>query len=84
MVAAWISAETGVGPSMASTSQGKRGICADLPTAARNSRSAAAVAVSPESRPAAMAAKIPWYVTLPVFSNKRKVPSMKPTSPIRL
>ena len=33
MVAAWISAETGVGPSMASGSQVKSGSCADLPQA---------------------------------------------------
>ena len=33
MVAAWISALTGVGPAMASGSQTKSGICADLPVA---------------------------------------------------
>src|SRR5471030_776609 len=33
MVAAWISAETGVGPAMASASQVCNGSCADLPTA---------------------------------------------------
>ena len=33
MVAAWISAETGVGPAMASGSQTYSGICADLPQA---------------------------------------------------
>ena len=38
MVAAWISAETGVGPSMASGSQVCRPICADLPMAPMNSR----------------------------------------------
>ena len=37
MVAAWISAETGVGPSIASGSQVCRPICADLPIAPRNS-----------------------------------------------
>src|SRR5947199_5966299 len=45
MVAAWISAETGVGPSMASGSQMYNGSWADLPTAPRNSSSAIAVAV---------------------------------------
>jgi len=35
MVAAWISAETGVGPSMASGSQVCSGTCADLPIAPR-------------------------------------------------
>ncbi len=33
MVAAWISAETGVGPAMASGSQTYSGSCADLPHA---------------------------------------------------
>ena len=35
IVAAWISAETGVGPSIASGSQTCSGNCADLPTAPR-------------------------------------------------
>ena len=48
MVAAWMSADTGVGPSMASGSQRCSGICALLPTAATRSRSAMAVAVPPE------------------------------------
>ncbi len=38
MVAAWISAETGVGPSIASGSQVCRPNCADLPIAPMNSR----------------------------------------------
>jgi len=50
MVAAWMRAETGVGPSMASGSQLNRGIWADLPVAARNSSSTAAVAVAEPSR----------------------------------
>ncbi len=37
IVAAWISAETGVGPSIASGSQTCRKICADLPIAPMNS-----------------------------------------------
>src|SRR3954454_3986174 len=45
MVAAWMSADTGVGPSMASGSQTYSGSCADLPTAPTNSNRAAAVAV---------------------------------------
>ena len=35
MVAAWIKAETGVGPSMASGNQVYKGICADLPVQPR-------------------------------------------------
>ena len=38
MVAAWISALTGVGPAMASGNQTNRGICADLPVAPTNRR----------------------------------------------
>ena len=45
MVAAWMSADTGVGPSMASGSQTCNGNCALLPTAPRKRRSAMAVAV---------------------------------------
>src|SRR3974377_2206360 len=52
MVAAWIRAETGVGPSMASASQGNRGIWADLPTRARNSNRQMAVAVPDVRAPA--------------------------------
>ena len=37
MVAAWISADTGVGPSIASKSQDCNGTCADLPHAASSS-----------------------------------------------
>ena len=51
IVAAWISAETGVGPSIASGSQKYSGSCADLPTAPRNSRAAIAVAVVCVSAP---------------------------------
>ena len=40
MVAAWISALTGVGPSIASGSQTYSGSCADLPVAPTNSSSA--------------------------------------------
>src|SRR6266581_7278638 len=43
MVAAWISADTGVGPSIASGSQTYNGNCADLPAAPRNRSSAIVV-----------------------------------------
>src|SRR4029077_8962329 len=38
IVAAWISAETGVGPAIASGNHTYRGICADLPVAPMNNR----------------------------------------------
>src|SRR5512144_496029 len=45
MVAAWISADTGVGPAIASGSQTYSGICADLPQAPTKSRRQIAVAI---------------------------------------
>ena len=45
MVAAWINAETGVGPSMASGNQLKRGIWALLPVAASSNASTTRVAI---------------------------------------
>ena len=45
MVAAWIRAETGVGPSIASQSQDCSGTCADLPHAASSSIRPIAVSV---------------------------------------
>src|SRR2546428_13686420 len=53
MVAAWISAETGVGPCMASGSQMYRGIWADLPVQPRNRKRVIAVAAAPPGRKAA-------------------------------
>src|SRR4051794_1758758 len=50
IVAAWISADTGVGPAIASGSHTMSGSCADLPTAPTKSSAAmavAAVVVSP-------------------------------------
>ena len=52
MVAAWMRADTGVGPAMASGSQTSSGSWADLPTAPTNSSTAMAVAVDVASPPA--------------------------------
>ena len=49
MVAAWISAETGVGPSIASGSQMCSGACADLPAAPASMPSVTPVSTAPES-----------------------------------
>ena len=51
IVAAWISADTGVGPSIASGSHRYSGSWALLPTAPTNNRSAMAVAVDRASVP---------------------------------
>ena len=48
MVAAWISALTGVGPSIASGNQVYKGNCADLPIAPTNKQREMAVAISVE------------------------------------
>ena len=53
MVAAWISAETGVGPSMASGSHACSGNWPDLPHAPSRSSSPIAVTVPPASVPTA-------------------------------
>ena len=58
IVAAWMSAETGVGPSIASVSHGNSGTWALLPTQARNSRSAIAVTVPLDACAAA------WFVVV--------------------
>ena len=88
MVAAWIRAETGVGPSMASGSQTYSGICADFPVAPMNSSSAMALNTP---KPAVSAANAPLCRAM-ATSVKRSVPStdimssmprMKPESPTR-
>ena len=56
MVAAWISADTGVGPSMASGSQVCRPICADLPMAPTNSSTQMTVSAWPSKPKAEMEA----------------------------
>ena len=50
MVAAWINALTGVGPSIASGNQTWSGNCPDLPTAPQKISSAMKVALAPSDR----------------------------------
>ena len=49
MVAAWIKAETGVGPAIASPSHACNGNCADFPTAATNNITPMAVIAASEA-----------------------------------
>ena len=49
MVAAWIRAETGVGPAIASGSQVYNGICADFPVAPKNNNNVMAVSTPVEA-----------------------------------
>ncbi len=82
MVAAWISAETGVGPSIASPSQDCSGTCADLPQAASSSISPIAVSLPSLALPAApntgSKAKEPNSTNISMIAMDR------PRSPTRL
>ena len=82
MVAAWISAETGVGPSIASSSQVCSGNCADLPQAA--SRSSRPIAVSVACEALAETEEILANDVVPKVANIRPTPSESPMSPTRL
>ena len=88
MVAAWISAETGVGPAMASGSHTCSGNCADLPTVPPNSRIAA---TDDEQRSTARGSSrsprrspVMLDVVNPVATISAKMPNMNGTSPIRV
>ncbi len=92
MVAAWISAETGVGPSMASGSQVCSRNCADLPIAPMNSSRQISVSASAcklrkskvlPARSGAWA-KIVSKSIEPISMKTAKMPSEKPKSPTRL
>ena len=82
MVAAWMRADTGVGPAMASGSQTYSGNWALLPVQARNSSRAMAVTVPAASAPASP--KTTSKSRLPVVAKIRNMASRKPTSPMRL
>src|SRR5690606_3406330 len=83
IVAAWISADTGVGPAMASGSQVNNGICADLPVAATNNKSVITSRVElPVGIFVASANTVP-YSKLPKVSRIKNIAIRKPKSPIR-
>ncbi len=92
IVAAWISAETGVGPSIASGSQVWRPSWADLPIAPTNNSRQISVSTStlpprkPTVAPAMLGARsrISGIETVPNTQKIPKMPSMKPKSPTRL
>jgi hypothetical protein len=92
IVAAWIRAETGVGPSIASGSQVWSGICADFPIAPMNSRMQARVSESTcQPRkfivvPTAFGAapKTAPKSSEPKITKTAYIPKEKPKSPIRL
>src|SRR3984893_6201137 len=84
MVAAWIKAETGVGPSIASGNQTCSGNCADFPAAPQKIKSAAAV------RKPGLPVKIDNFelisakITEPVVAQIIRITSMNQKSPTRL
>src|SRR4029077_2370365 len=82
IVAAWISADTGVGPSIASPSQDCSGTCADLPHAASNSSST--IAVSTPSLASGDAANTPVNEIDRNVANITNMASASPPSPTRL
>src|SRR5215472_1368148 len=82
IVAAWISADTGVGPSIASSSQDCSGSCADLPHAPSSNSSPRAV-VTPELE-LCTCEKTPVKLTEPNCWNISMIASDSPTSPTLL
>ena len=82
IVAAWISADTGVGPSMASSSQDCNGNWADLPHAPSSSSSPSAV-TTPLLAPCT-APNTPANVTVPNWANISMMARDRPASPTRL
>src|SRR6478735_12226680 len=82
IVAAWMSADTGVGPSIASPSQDCNGTCADLPQAA--SSSASPIAVSTPSLAASARVNTSANSIEPNVENMIMIARISPMSPTRL
>ena len=78
IVAAWMSADTGVGPSMASGSQMYSGICADLPVAPTKSRSVASDRMPNAGfgRHRPPRGRELWKSSVPNCVNRGSIPSM--------
>jgi hypothetical protein len=85
MVAAWIRAETGVGPSMASGSQVCSGTWADLAKAPTSRRMSPAVSAPPWALPSMPAClNVPRRSSVWAWRKMKNVPSTRPTSPTTL
>ena len=82
IVAAWISAETGVGPSMASGSHVCNGTCADFAAAAMKSVRQMTKSGPLSSEPAR--AKTSAYAIDPVAAKIAKIAYIRPMSPTTL
>ena len=84
IVAAWMSADTGVGPAIASGSHTNRGSWALLPTAPTKSITAIAVAVVVARSPWIAAPLMVAKLIDPTAPKARNIATMKPQSPTRL
>src|SRR5260370_6717069 len=85
IVAAWIKAETGVGPCMASGSQTYKGIWADLPVQPRNRSSAIVVIAGASAGPAAATrGDTSPQSSEPLCRNIRNIATQEPKPPLRL
>ena len=84
MVAAWISADTGVGPAIASGSQTCSGICALLPIAPMKSSTPTRLADTAGITGALKASLTRSMSSVPSVWYSRNMPSRKPASPMRL
>src|SRR6266487_1005798 len=81
IVAAWISALTGVGPSMAGGNHTCNGTCADLPIAPQKIRIMATLSNDLSIFNTAVGN---WLkLNVPILTNKIILPMIKPTSPTR-
>src|SRR5271163_449940 len=81
MVAAWIRADTGVGPSIASPNQACSGTCADLAQAPSSNSNPITVSAPWEAD--AAPANTPAYDRVPKVLNIKNIPSARPASPTR-
>src|SRR5450631_1762685 len=82
MVAAWISADTGVGPAIASPSQLCSGNCADLPQAP--SSNIRPIAVSAPWLAPGIPTATPAKLTEPKVTNMSMIATVTPKSPTLL
>ena len=82
IVAAWIRAETGVGPSIASGNQTCSGNWALLPIAPQNTSRAMARIVTWSSVP--IRSITSWTFSVPRLTKMSMIPRANPTSPTRL
>src|SRR5690606_14888848 len=84
MVAAWINAEIGVGPAIASGNQVWRGNWALLPATPASTSSAATGTTVSGTAAVATPAITSRMWKLPAWTPNRMMPSQKPTSPTRV